>query len=128
MLVPSIYARDRNEKMSDLESEVPELSSLVEELHDVKVKWFSIGLQLKIRPATLKTIESSHPNSNMDRMFSDMMDEWLRIADKPTWDVIVVVLRSRSVGEEALANSLARRRPTPGTEAKGKLYNFSAQY
>ena len=114
--------------MSDLESEVPVLSSLEEELRDVKVKWFSIGLQLKIRPATLKTIESSHPNSNMDRMFSDMMDEWLRIADKPTWDVIVVVLRSRSVGEEALAKNLAGRRPTPGTEAKGKLYNFSAQY
>ena len=53
-----IHARDRNEKMSDLESEVPELSSLVEELHDVKVKWFSIGLQLKIRPATLKALTS----------------------------------------------------------------------
>ena len=87
-------------------SERPKLKDLVEELHDVKAKWKSIGIQLEISMPTLDRIESKHKN-NPEEAFTEMMGEWLKQDDEPpSWPAIVNALRSRSVNERRLAKKV----------------------
>ena len=86
-------------------SERLELQELVEELHDVKTKWKTIGTQLKVPRPTLQTIEVRYKD-NPEEAFTEMMDEWLKQADEPSWPAIAKALRSRSVSEPRLAKNV----------------------
>lgn len=96
--------------------ERPELDELVEELHEVKTKWFNIGIQLKVPVYKLKEIETN-TNNNVERAFCEMIVEWLKSKTRePTWADIVKALRSRSVDEQRLAENLERRFCAPPAE------------
>ena len=95
-----------------LDMSLPELSDVVEKLHEVREKWYSIGIQLKVPASTLKAIESN--TKNVDRALCDMIDVWLKqIEPKPTWAGIVKALRCRSVDESLLAKKLESEFSTP---------------
>ena len=87
----------------------PKLKVVVEELHDVKTKWYSIGIQLEVPDSKLDEIEST-TKDDLERAFRRMIQEWLKLVDpEPTWAGIVEALRSRSVNEQLLAENLERR-------------------
>ena len=89
--------------------ERPKLSVLVEELHDVKTKWYSIGIQLQVPESKLDEIENA-AREDLERAFRRMIQEWLKqINPEPTWTDIVKVLRCRSINEQRLAKNLERR-------------------
>ena len=89
---------------------VPRLKDVVEELHEVKVKWRAIGIQLEVPSATLKMIAHTH-KTDSEQAFADMIEEWLSQVDpEPSWSAIVDALRSRSVGEGHLASLIERKR------------------
>ena len=90
---------------------------LENELHDVKTKWRAIGVQLELPQATLKSIAYANP-TDANQAFSAMMDEWLRQESDPSWEAIIDALRSRSVGENALASKLEDK------YCPGRLYSW----
>ena len=92
------------------------LKDLVEELHDVKTKWRAIGVQLEMEPSKLRQIDYSY-KADPEAAFMDMMEAWLvQLEPPPSWGAIVDALRSRSVGETALASDIENRR-CPGRPA-----------
>ena len=98
-------------KMSDRPEDLKlELDDLMEELHEVKVKWYMIGIQLKIPRHVLEEISKRH-GGDFQMALCDMLDSWLRqINPKPSWAGIVKALNSRSVGESTLAENVATRK------------------
>ena len=95
----------------------PELSDLVEELHCVKKKWYSIGIQLKVPDSKLDEIQDT-AKDDLERALRRMIQEWLRqIEPEPTWDGIVKALRCVSVNEQRLAKNLERRFCAPPSAA-----------
>ena len=86
-------------------SHPPKPKDLANELHDVKTKWRAIGVQLELPQATLKSIGYANP-SDANQAFIELMNEWLAHESDPSWEAIIDALRSRSVGENALASRL----------------------
>ena len=105
-------------------SQRPKLKVLVEELHSVKTKWRPIGVQLEVPTSSIKIIGTAHKD-DPEQAFTELMDEWLKQTDpEPSWAAIVEALRSRSVGEVRLAESVERNmcpkradNPTPPANA-----------
>ena len=93
--------------MSD--AECPELSVLLEELFDVKRKWYNIGLQLKVPDTKLDEIESTSKD-DIEVALRRVLQEWLKqLEPRPTWGSLVRALRSRTVSEHDLAANLEGR-------------------
>ena len=93
--------------MSDPER--PELSDLVEELFDVKKKWYSFGLQLKVDDARLEEFEAQ-AKGDFELALRRTLQEWRKqVEPRPTWAGVVKALRTRTVNEQDLANNLESR-------------------
>ena len=91
-----------------------DLKSLHCELHPVRVKWFSLGVQLQVPIDTLKCIETEH--NQMSRHLLEMLTVWLNCTDPPpTWNILTEALDSLPVGEKLLAQQL-RDKYCPQTE------------
>ena len=89
---------------------------LVEKLHDVKKKWYSIGVQLKVPESTLDEIEGTDKHG-LEGAFCWMIQEWLeQIKPEPTWAGIVKVLCSRSVDKQRVANTLKKENCAPSAK------------
>ena len=98
-------------------SECPKLSVLVEELFDVKKKWYNIGLQLNVPEETLDEIECAC-RDDFEVALRRVLKEWRKqIEPRPTWDGLVVALRTRTVNEQELAANLEDRY-VAGTSAR----------
>ena len=80
-----------------------DLSTICEELAEVKYKWWNIGLKLRVPYHKLKEFEKeSDP-------FAAVMNYWLNgnVKDvQVTWRSIVTALESSSVDERGLAKSI----------------------
>ena len=86
-----------------------DLPNVFEELHDVRAKWYDFGLQIKTRSSDLDAIKQKNREDPQD-CFRELLSNWLRQADpKPTWEVVISALRSRTVGFEQLAESMAKK-------------------
>ena len=81
------------------------LKNLLDELADILDKWHVLGLQLELKEGTLKAIESDYPKNSRDCL-REMLSTWLKIEPRATWHTLCAALRSRTVGEEKLANDL----------------------
>ena len=78
---------------------VNDLHVVLEELNDVRAKWFNIGVQLGVSVGTLKAIEKQYLNDPTD-CFREALMTWLKSYAPPTtWSKVVDTLRSRTVGE-----------------------------
>ena len=78
----------------------------------IPAKWRVVGIQLGLSAGTLDGIQSengSMPNSCL-MSFEKVFTEWKQQHPKPyTWDTIIGVLRTPSVGEIALAEALCTK-------------------
>ena len=69
-------------------------------------KWYHIGLQIGLQPATLHGIEIKHP-TDIQRRLNEVFNEWIsRSEQNPTWTTLIEVLRLDSIGERQLASEL----------------------
>ena len=99
------------------EANCPELSDLIEELFDVKRKWYIIGVHLKIPDDTLNEIKSTCKD-DFERALLLLMQTWRKqIEPKATWADLVRALRKRTVNEQDLAANLEERYVAPTSSA-----------
>ncbi|XP_065887254.1 uncharacterized protein [Dysidea avara] len=86
-------------------SSQPKLAELVEHVGtSVHEKWYNLGLQLGVNDDTLDQIEKSESKS--DIACRKMFKAWLREKHDGTWNDVFLALKSHSVDESNLAESL----------------------
>ena len=74
-------------------------------LIEISHKWYSVGLQLKVKPSVLKRIRSQY--SNPVEQLCEMLSELLSGIDPyPNWEALARALESRSVSEGRLASKV----------------------
>ena len=81
-----------------------DLSCVLEELMDISVQWYNLGLQLKVRTGQLDIIREQF--SAPSHKLREMLKTWLAISDNTSWKTLTSALRSRSVGASQLAGTL----------------------
>ena len=87
---------------------VNDLSVVMEELNDVCVKWYDIGLQLHVSVGTLDAIKEQY--DDLSHCLREALKTWLKTSPSaPTWNNIVDALRSSTVGEVRLAADLQHK-------------------
>ena len=87
---------------------VDELAVLVEELINVRAKWYNIGMKLGVGVGTLNAIRAQF-NDPSDCL-RETLAAWLRARPTPTtWSKVVEALNSAIVDEGVLATSLEHR-------------------
>lgn len=78
---------------------------LVEDLQPLAANWKSLGTQLKIGRALLRTLAGEE--SRVQNCFECILEEWLCGVDPPhTKSVLVEVLTTQALGEKRLANEI----------------------
>ena len=77
---------------------------MLEEILDVAADWYDLGLQLKVRTGTLKSIRTEF--SVPKHQLREMLNAWLTTGDNPSWKTLIDALRSRMVGASQLAAAL----------------------
>ena len=86
-----------------------DLLVVMEELADVKVKWYNIGLGLGLDYGTLDAIKEQYQNSHSDCL-RDTLKMWLKADLSATqWTKVVKALRTKTVGERKLARDLEQK-------------------
>ena len=89
---------------------VSDLRALLKELHPVRASWYNIGLELDIPYTTLDCYEKK--NSDHLYLLREVLKHWLDSA-VPTWEAVVVALRSPIVDNMRLAAKLESKYCTP---------------
>ena len=86
------------------------------ELYDARTKWKMIGLGLRLPPTDLEAMSGDHLEC-----LANSLKQWLNGIDPlPTWDALIVVLRSPTVGEKKKAQELEEKFcRTPPTHMQG---------
>ena len=97
-----------------LHLDIDDLVDVKRELISIADKWKDIGLALRLKPATLNTIEGNRINLK-DRL-SDVLAEWLNKAynvqrfGQPSWQLLVWAVRDQAGGDnQALADTMAAK-------------------
>ena len=87
---------------------INDLSVVMEELNDVRAKWYNIGLQLHVSVGTLDAIKEQY--DDLSHCLREALKTWLKTSPSaPTWSNIVDALRSSTVGEVRLAADLEHK-------------------
>ena len=81
------------------------LLTIMEELADVRAKWYNIGLGLELSVGTLDGIKAEH--SNISDCLRETLKKWLNAySPPPTWSKVVKALKTKTVDEARLATDL----------------------
>ena len=105
----------------------PTLRDVCDELGEMRHKWFEIGIQLSIPRNTLKQFK------NEDDPLSAAVDYWLKgnVVDSAvpvSWKSIITALKSKHVGEPALAEEIKKKYCQQDTTiVKGWDYRFKIE-
>ena len=94
-----------------------DLSTVRNEIHDVRTKWYDIGVELKVKISTLKSIEARYGDAK--DCLREVITEWLKANDHPTWKSLVDALKTRVIDEPKLAAELEAKYCSCSTESKG---------
>ena len=86
---------------------VDDLPVVREELHNVRAKWYDVGMQLQVNVGTLDPIKEQY--NNLSHCLRETLKAWLKTSPSPTWSDIVDSLRSSVVGEVRLADNLKHK-------------------
>ena len=87
---------------------VNDLPVVMEELNETRVKWYDIGLQLRMSVGTLDAIKEQYDDPS--HCIRETLKTWLKTCPShPTWNNIIDTLRSSTVGEIRLAASLEQK-------------------
>ena len=79
-----------------------DLRTVRNELHDVREKWYDIGIELRMDVPSLKTIDNKY-NDSKDCL-RELITEWLKtVHPKPSWISLIDALRRKAVNEPKLA-------------------------
>ena len=76
--------------------------------------WYRLGLQLKVRIATLDRIKAQFSDSTHQLL--EVLKTWLTDSDNTSWKTLTDALRSRSVGQPSLADDLEAKYKVEETE------------
>ena len=99
----------------------PKLKELVDDLHDAAAKWKAIGVQLELPMAELKIIDMEN-RGDCNAALNAMLDGWMRQLNNVTWEAVVEALKSKSVGEVALARDIEQRRLRRASKGWRNIY------
>ena len=83
-----------------------DLNDIRSKCWEARIKWFDIGLELKLTKSELDVIQAKHKD-NVDMCFTTMLDKWLK-KNTPTLVDLIAALRQPTVGYQQLANYLER--------------------
>ena len=93
---------------ADQQLSVNDLHVIMEELADVRAKWYNIGIQLGVNVGTLKAIEKQY--SDPSDCLRETLMTWLKAYPPPhTWSKVLEALRTKIVGEAKLAVDLEQK-------------------
>ena len=97
------------------------LKALLTELHPVCVRWYNIGLELDIPHTTLDCFKQNYLDQT--DLMCEVLKHWLKAAvdPPPTWEAVVVALKSPLVNERRLAAQLESKYCAPVQYMVGKL-------
>ena len=87
-----------------------DLPLVLEELHDVRKKWYEIGLQLSVPVEDLESVLSEHKN-DQNFCLCRVLITWLK-SGRANWPTMCSVLTNRTIGEKVLAGELRKKYPT----------------
>ena len=93
--------------ISDLQGNkltLDDLGCVLEEVLDVAVQWYNLGLKLKVRTGRLDCIRAEF-NTPEDQL-REMLNAWLTAGDNPSWKTVVDALGSKMVRASQLAATL----------------------
>ena len=77
-----------------------------EYLLDAKVKWYYIGMGLKVNTEDLDAIEATR--ANMDDCLLKMIKIWLQKGNNKTWQTVITALETKAVGRPDVAEKLKK--------------------
>jgi hypothetical protein len=80
---------------------VNDLVKVLDELYEVRARWYDIGLRLNVPAETLEKIKGPDDNTRLRQVLTI----WLR-SGKATWPDLSQALRHRTIGQGKLADSL----------------------
>ena len=93
---------------------IEDLKQVLDKVWDARVKWYEIGLGIKIRSTDLDAIGKRH-RDDPDVCFRELLSTWLKQASpKPTWALLADALKSRPVGFEQLSEELGSQSKISG--------------
>ena len=81
-----------------------DLARVYDAAWEARPKWYDLGLELRITPDTLQTIQLNQ-HADINSCFREMLNEWLR-GGHASWSKLADALRAKSVGMEYLAEQL----------------------
>ena len=81
-----------------------DLGLLLDELVNVGMSWYRIGLHLRVRIGTLDKIRTQFPDPR-DQLL-EMLKTWLTTSDSTSWKMLIDALRSPGVQKSKLAGEL----------------------
>ena len=94
-----------------------DLSTLVNELHEVRDIWFPLGVQLKVPLADLRSIRADYRDKSSDCLL-EMMSTWLSsTAPVPTWQRVVDALCCAAIGRRLVAERIRKQHCSPANES-----------
>ena len=92
---------------------VNDLHTVMEELNNVRAKWYDIGVQLRVNIGTLDAIKEQYLNNPSDCL-RETLTTWLKsYPPHSTWSKVVDALKSSTVGEARLAADLEQKYCSP---------------
>ena len=95
----------------------PGLKALLNELHPARASWYNIGLELDIPHTTLDCYKQNY--SDQSDLMREVLKHWLDTAvdPGPTWEAVIIALRSPIVGQKKVAEQLEAKYcvPVPGS-------------
>ena len=100
-----------------MELGINDLGSVLTTVFKATIKWYNIGLMLKVAVPTLERIRSQFDDPTDG--LREMLKAWLETAEKPTWRDIVDALRGVTVGYSKLASDIETRYCTAETGQAG---------
>ena len=86
---------------------VKNAGEVAEALHKAEAKWEFIGLGLGVDHNDLTSINSTYTKN--DKKLLETLKLWLEADRNTTWNAIVRVLRTESVGRHDLANEIEKK-------------------
>ena len=78
-----------------------DLGCVLEGVVDAAAQWYNLGLKLKVKTATLDSIQEDFTATQ--HRLREMLKAWLNTGDNPSWKTLIDALKSPLVGASQLA-------------------------
>ena len=83
-----------------------DIPKVLENVWEARQKWYSIGIQLKLKASDLDVIRQQGNNNGPDDFVIEMVKIWLRQGGA-TWEALIDALKHETVGYPILASNIA---------------------